>query len=771
MKTELDRLEEMVNGTSSLSSIAFSIVEKVLTDASGKVSTIKLDRGCPSAARERIQVASHAAQMNEKMLKAKQEALKSALDAAEKSGDTETAKALQDKMNKVVETRRTNSENIDRLESIASDYAMKYKPKDDLGDQRAHAVFLDNHRKKLEERIKREEEAGFPSSGEHEKLKSRLEKITTAQAESEKWFEKNDPAWSRVSKATAGDEKAVAAGEKEKLKAIMAPKEQPSGAPAGETQKPAAAAEPKQKSEAQKLAMNAQPGTIWRSSAGKFGAKSPSGEMGDGRRAVKYFGSEADAQSYAKGKPRKSAPDESPKQTTRTWDDLNPKERKAAVKLFGSEREAKRASTLGTRYGKPLKAKTKKESLAYEVLDRYLAETYKNSGLGKWFRQSADGTPGWDRYNGKGERIGKCGDADEGEAYAACLSPEKAEKLGKEGIASFVRRKRSAQRKAGMGKKGQGDEGGGAEPVRVSTGVDKVEEEWSDEYKDSIDCDNPKGFSQRAHCQGRKKEMQESVSVEEMKSAVEELIALIKKHEKMAFEAKKAGNTAEYKKHRNIVAERSADIKTVQDMIRRAMRDRPQPITEKEEGKDETEGRALNKPFRTPGEEKKFAVYVKNDKGNVVKVRFGDPNMEIKRDDPDRLKAFRSRHSCDDNVGPKWKARYWSCQMWRSDKGVSEIISDEYSPITEAEKNEPTNPELWEKIQDLVAGRSASMEHGGETIKGPNDGKGFDVHPSAYSNAWASKLYKRLGGDWRGVKEETEALSAHIVGKHLAKKA
>jgi nicotinic acid mononucleotide adenylyltransferase len=75
----------------------------------------------------------------------------------------------------------------------------------------------------------------------------------------------------------------------------------------------------------------------------------------------------------------------------------------------------------------------------------------------------------------------------------------------------------------------------------------------------------------------------------------------------------------------------------------------------------------LNNPFRLPsGSKKKFGVYVKNDKGNVVKVQFGDPNMEIKRDDPERRKAFRSRHSCDDDRGPKWKARYWSCYQWRA---------------------------------------------------------------------------------------------------------
>jgi len=71
----------------------------------------------------------------------------------------------------------------------------------------------------------------------------------------------------------------------------------------------------------------------------------------------------------------------------------------------------------------------------------------------------------------------------------------------------------------------------------------------------------------------------------------------------------------------------------------------------------------LNKPFRTPKGPKKFSVYVKNDKGNIVKVNFGDPNMKIKKNIPERRKSFRARHNCD-NPGPKWKARYWSCKAW-----------------------------------------------------------------------------------------------------------
>ena len=72
----------------------------------------------------------------------------------------------------------------------------------------------------------------------------------------------------------------------------------------------------------------------------------------------------------------------------------------------------------------------------------------------------------------------------------------------------------------------------------------------------------------------------------------------------------------------------------------------------------------LNKPFRTPGKSKKFGVYVRDrSSGNVKIVRFGDPNMKIKKSDPARRKSFRARHNCS-NPGPKWKARYWSCKAW-----------------------------------------------------------------------------------------------------------
>ena len=80
---------------------------------------------------------------------------------------------------------------------------------------------------------------------------------------------------------------------------------------------------------------------------------------------------------------------------------------------------------------------------------------------------------------------------------------------------------------------------------------------------------------------------------------------------------------------------------------------------------DEAEYQGRNVPLGKPmkGDVKKSKVYVKNAKGNVVKVNFGDPNMKIKKSNPKRRKSFRARHNCA-NPGPRTSARYWSCRAW-----------------------------------------------------------------------------------------------------------
>jgi len=73
----------------------------------------------------------------------------------------------------------------------------------------------------------------------------------------------------------------------------------------------------------------------------------------------------------------------------------------------------------------------------------------------------------------------------------------------------------------------------------------------------------------------------------------------------------------------------------------------------------------LNKPYRTPGKSKKFAVQVRNPKtGRVKTVRFGDPTMTIKKSNPARRRSFLARHRCS-TPGPRTGARYWSCRAWK----------------------------------------------------------------------------------------------------------
>jgi hypothetical protein len=75
----------------------------------------------------------------------------------------------------------------------------------------------------------------------------------------------------------------------------------------------------------------------------------------------------------------------------------------------------------------------------------------------------------------------------------------------------------------------------------------------------------------------------------------------------------------------------------------------------------------LNKPFRTPGGPKKFAVYVKSPGGNIKKVTFGDPNLKIKNKNKGAAKSFRARHKCDQKKD-RTTAGYWSCNVGRYSK-------------------------------------------------------------------------------------------------------
>lgn len=343
--------------------------------------------------------------------------------------------------------------------------------------------------------------------------------------------------------------------------------------------------------------------------------------------------------------------------------------------------------------------------------DLLLEKVFEKSGLGKWFnKESAGGGPGWDRYNTKGERVGKCGDSDEGDPYAACLSKQKAQKLGKEGIASFVRRKRKAQTKAGRSDKGD-IKGKGKKPVYVKTGVTEIKESYSNflvEGSGNI-------FTMDFNSIEAKDLLPFDVIINESGEMFEVNAIEINENTYVVYLADELDN--------EVVETFTGD--TLMGFVDNFEED---SIYENEEiinvFEDSTKKVKLNKIM--PGDVKKYKVYVKNDKGNVVKVNFGDPNMEIKRDDPDRRRNFRARHNCD-NPGPRWKARYWACKTW-STQSVTSMLKEG------TQKNKAKDPKKWSSCISQAKAK-------------------FDVYPSAYANAWAAKCYKKKGGSWKKVSE------------------
>ena len=182
----------------------------------------------------------------------------------------------------------------------------------------------------------------------------------------------------------------------------------------------------------------------------------------------------------------------------------------------------------------------------------------------------------------------------------------------------------------------------------------------SDKHSDLYTDENPVGTIQGL---GFK-------DVDTAKASVKKIIGSGKTHAHkiqaaiaMEQRAKEMGKTSEASVFRTYIDKMKKKTKEMQEEVKL---NEWGEVTEK----DDKSGKELNNP--TKGDVKKYKVYVKNDKGNVVKVEFGDPNMQIKRDDPARRKAFRARHNCDQKKD-KTTAGYWSCKFW-SGKSVTDLM-------------------------------------------------------------------------------------------------
>ena len=285
-----------------------------------------------------------------------------------------------------------------------------------------------------------------------------------------------------------------------------------------------------------------------------------------------------------------------------------------------------------------------------------------NEDLRKWFKQK------WVNI-GKKDKSGKhpeCGTSGEKQAYAKCVPASKARSMSKKQKASATRRKRAAQQKAGRG--GRGKQGAGTQgkkPIKVKTKVESVmnineknvptdKSKWSyykSQAKKKFDV-YPSAYANawaakqyKAAGGGWKTE-----SVTEDCWVGYKQVGMKKKGDRMVP---------------NCVAEIYWE-NSLGESCRYTFEfpKEDQPIKEAE-----YQGRKVKLGKIMQGDAKKFKVYVKNPKGNVVKVNFGQGGdakggtMRIRKSNPGARKSFRARNNCD-TPGPRHKARYWSCRKW-----------------------------------------------------------------------------------------------------------
>ena len=296
-----------------------------------------------------------------------------------------------------------------------------------------------------------------------------------------------------------------------------------------------------------------------------------------------------------------------------------------------------------------------------------------NENLKKWFSDK------WVNI-GKKDKSGKhpaCGTSGKKRGYAKCVPASKARGMSKKQKTSATRRKRAAQNKANRGGT-DSTRGGGKKPIRVKT---KAENKMKYCQHDECAKVSEHIYEKKDACYSKVKSRYD---VWPSAYASGALVKCRKVGAKNWGNKSKKESTNEargtcwvgYKQ----VGMKDKGGKQVPNCVKEVYDiywenqnescgytievDRDDNLKEAE-----YQGRKvkLGKPMQ--GDAKKFKVYVKNDKGNVVKVNFGQGGdakggtMRIRKSNPGARKSFRARHNCD-TPGPRHKARYWSCRKW-----------------------------------------------------------------------------------------------------------
>ena len=363
--------------------------------------------------------------------------------------------------------------------------------------------------------------------------------------------------------------------------------------------------------------------------------------------------------------------------------------------------------------------------------------------LRKWFSKT-DPAGDWKRINSKGEAIGPCA-REPGEPKPKCMSRAKRESLTKKERASAVRAKRKHD--PNPERKGEPINVSNFGKGKISENMEKLNknnlfEKWSQKYKSSIDCNNPKGFSQKAHCAGKEKNINEEKKDQydegeydqEGDMAKSDLRSIMANAKRVHDMLEDSDNLPEWVQSKITKAEDY--MSTVANYMEAEMSEEVKTVTVK---------------HKTSGKE----LVVSPEKAKQLKPQGYHPVKEeieqIGEEDAyskDRY-AVKNGKAVKDNPTHKGSSNYKDQPHHVYATSAEEALKkhmkkEEVEQIDE--KNEPTNPSLWSRAKALARSK-------------------FDVYPSAYANGWASKWYKSKGGSWRSVSEEVEQIEEAIEVK------
>jgi len=319
-----------------------------------------------------------------------------------------------------------------------------------------------------------------------------------------------------------------------------------------------------------------------------------------------------------------------------------------------------------------------------------------------------------------------------------------------------------------------------------------MSEGWSKKYKRSIDCNNPKGFSQRAHCQGRKKKVNEDLRDWFGKSKSKD-----GKPGWVQADGSPCANEPEDKEKtpKCFSSQRLASLKAqgkkgeakIRSAVRRK-REKDKSQQEKSGGAKPTMVRTFTKsddykkhPSGDRSESVQYEGMMKKDhEVSMAQSQLSNAEKDIKKLKKNlgkkeknlpawmQAKITDTEHNMDaaasynEEKDPCWKGYKQVGMKKKGGKMVPNCVKEAKSPMVQkilekiecekewaliSEKNVPTNPSLWSKMKSRAKAK-------------------FDVYPSAYANGWAAKEYKKAGGDWKTVSEEVELEEARIPAQN-----